>query len=42
LAQLLDLRGGKIKSRERAEEALLGGYLKEMARVIDAGDGLEK
>jgi len=40
--KLLDLREGKIKSRDLDGEALLGPYLKEISRVIDAVDGLEK
>ena len=37
-----DLREGKIKPRDLDGAALLGPYLKEISRVIDAVDGLEK
>lgn len=40
--KLLDLREGKIKSKEVDAEALLGPYLKEISVVIDAVDGMEK
>jgi len=41
-SRLLDLRDGKIKSKEVDAEAILGSYLKEISVVIDAVDVLEK
>jgi hypothetical protein len=40
--RLLDLREQKIKERDLDPTAILGSYLKEIAVVIDAVDGLEK
>ena len=39
---LLDYREEKIKSKEIEPQALLASYLREIGRVIDAVDVLEK
>lgn len=41
-ASLLDLREQKIKTQEVDPGALLGSYLIEIGKVIDAVDGMEK